>query len=185
MVVLVVTYRCIDPSSQPVPAESFGIQFISQVTIHVVHYHEKKEKVEMKGMHRNGEKENSKYTCFHQCFQRMKGISCPGRGIGRMVVHQVKKPEKFFMVHQPVCPVKISIMNEKHQRKCCKKIKPAVITDVAVIQSMRYHVWVFYQQHGYKTKNSNGTNRITDFSYIIPPLRKFCLYFFVTDFTSQ
>ena len=53
-----------------------------------------------------------------------------------MMMHEMKNIEKLFMVHQPVCPVKISVMDKKHQGKHCEKIDPAIIADVFIIERM-------------------------------------------------
>ena len=47
-------YRSIDPPAKPMHAEAFWIQLIPQMTIDIVHYHEEKEKIKMKGVNRNG-----------------------------------------------------------------------------------------------------------------------------------
>ena len=44
LVVLVMTYRCIDPFTEPMTAETFWIQFVTKMTIYIVHDHEEKKR---------------------------------------------------------------------------------------------------------------------------------------------
>ena len=93
LVVLVMAHRSIDPFAQPVPAETFWIQFVSQVPVDIIDNHKEKEDIKMQWMNGYGKKKNGKYTCFYYSFQRMKSIGRPGRRVGRMMVYQVKPAE--------------------------------------------------------------------------------------------
>jgi hypothetical protein len=86
----------------------------------------------MKTVYRDGKKENGRNAHFHYCFQRMKSISSPWRRVGGFVMHQMKNPENFWMMHQPVCPVKIGIMNDEHEWEGGIKIKQAMFINVVV-----------------------------------------------------
>ena len=86
-------YRCIDPLTEPMTAEPFWIEFITQVTVYIVHDHKKEKYIEMKRVDRNRKQENCKNARFYHRFERMERISRPRRGIGRMMVHNMKNSE--------------------------------------------------------------------------------------------
>ena len=52
---LIMTNRSIDPFTQPVPVESFRVEFISQVSIHVINDHDQEENGDMQCVNRDGE----------------------------------------------------------------------------------------------------------------------------------
>src|SRR5688572_16278198 len=83
-------------------------------------------------MYWNGKKKNSSDTHFNDCFERMKSIGGPGRRIGRLVMNKMKEFKDFWMMHQPVRPVEIGVVNNKHQRERSIKIKPSMFFDLCV-----------------------------------------------------
>ena len=90
----------------------------------------------MDRVNRNGKQENNKNASFHQCFQRVKSISRPGRWIGAFVMQQVKNPEQLFMMHQPVRKIEIRIVHKKHDGKSKPEIKPAMLIDFPIKRSV-------------------------------------------------
>ena len=66
--------RCVNPFTQPVFTESFGVKLIAQVAIYIIKNHEKEKKQEMKFMDRDCKNKYYKYSGFQNCFERMKSI---------------------------------------------------------------------------------------------------------------
>ena len=64
LVMQIVIDRSVDPSADPVPVKSLGIDLIAQVAVHIVNNHDKEKNKEMELMDGNGEKEYNKYACF-------------------------------------------------------------------------------------------------------------------------
>ena len=50
------------------------------------------------------------------------------------------------MMHQTVCPVEISIVNDKHQWECSIKIKPPMLLNLCVMCGVWLNGGVFNQQ---------------------------------------
>lgn len=76
-------------------------------------------------------------------------------------------------------------MNNKHQWKSCKEIEPSILVDVFIIICMNHYMWILYQQHRYKPKNSNGAKRIDYLPCIIFPLWQARLYFLIYNSVFQ
>ena len=97
----------------------------------------------------------------------------------------MKKFEKFFVVHQPVKPIKISIVNKNHQNKRKIKINLAILVNI----SIKFSEWSngIIQKHkdGWQRKNHNRQNRVKYLSFIILRLRKFELDFFERNLFFQ
>lgn len=53
------------------------------------------------------------------------------------MMYKMYKPEDFWMMHQAMHPVKISIMHKKHDRKYSIKIKPAVLMNIGIKSGVR------------------------------------------------
>ena len=66
----------------------------------------------MKTVNGNGKKKYGNDSNLNNPLQRMKCISSPWGWIGRLVMNQVEDFKNFWMMHYPVCPVEISIVNE-------------------------------------------------------------------------
>lgn len=145
-------HRCIDPLPYPAPAETFWIQFIPEVPVHIVHDHEKKENVDMRPVQRHGKNKKWQYTSF----QRVKSIGSPGRWIGAAVVNKMKIFEDTRMMHQPVYPVKISIVYHEHDGKRGKIPYPAIGVDRFVLQGKAGHWLVKMNRVTNKTKQADG-----------------------------
>ena len=128
--------RCVDPFTQPVLIESFGIQFPAQVTVNIIENHEKEKKQEMKFMYGDGENKYDKHTGFQNSFQRMKSISGKRAWIDRLVMGNMDPFEQRRVMYQPVHPVKISVVQQSHYWKSKKEIPFAVLIDILVVGSM-------------------------------------------------
>ena len=102
----------------------------------------------------------------------MKGISSPGGGIGRLVMNQMHEFEESGMMHEPMRPIEIGVMNEKHQRKYGKKIEPAHFVDAFIPQRMFSDVSVDNEDQWYQRKNGDRNNGVANLSEIIIPLWK-------------
>lgn len=103
---LVMTDRGIDPASDKTGIKTLGIQFPAQVAIDIVQYRQEKEEDDMGSVYRDRKDKNSKYPYLYNSLQRMKGICRPGRGIGRLMMHQMKITEQTRMMHKPMRPIK-------------------------------------------------------------------------------
>jgi hypothetical protein len=114
LVVLVVANGSIDPSSYPGLMKILWVKLPTKMPVNIVDDHEKEKGQYMKFMNGDGKKENNQDAGFNECLQRVEGIGCPGRWIGRLVMNQVKKPEQVFLVHHAVHPVKIGVVHEEH-----------------------------------------------------------------------
>ncbi len=76
----------------------------------------------MKEVNRNSKYKNKEYPRFHDCFQRMKSISSKRAGINRFMMNKMNPFKYPGVMHQPVHPVKIGVMQEGHYRESKKKI---------------------------------------------------------------
>ena len=115
--VLVMVHGGIDPFSQPVFAESFGVDLPTQMSVYVIDDGHEEEDDEVQGVCGYGEQEYDEYPDFYHRFQRMEGIGRPWRGIGRSVMHQVKQFEQFWMMHDAMHPVEIGVVHDHHDRE--------------------------------------------------------------------
>jgi hypothetical protein len=86
----------------------------------------------------------------------MKGIGCPWRWIGRLVVHQMKEIEKLFVVHDSVHPIKISIVHQKHDGENRPKIEPAILIYFIVEGSVFRNIFIVDKYYRDYSKNKNG-----------------------------
>ena len=102
------------------------------MTVCIVQHQKQKEKEEMKFCDGYCIDEYNKNPNLCQCFQWMKCKSCPGRRVGTFMMNQMNNPEQFRMMHQPVYPVKISIVNQQHYRERHPEIKPSVLINIPV-----------------------------------------------------
>jgi hypothetical protein len=132
LVVLVVANGSIDPSSDPCLVKISGVKLPAQVSVNIVHDHEKEKDQYMKFMDGDGKKENNQDAGFNECLQGVERIGCPGRWIGRLVVNQVKEFEQLFVVHHAVHPVKIGVVHEEHDGEGGPEIQHAVFINIAV-----------------------------------------------------
>ena len=90
--------------------------------------------------------------------------------------------EQLFMVHQPVRPIKVGIVNDEQQRKGKEEIKPAVLRNAGVKSGGPGNGW--YMQYGqwHYRKDGNGDNGIHDLPNVIGAIRQFWLNLFVKNF---
>jgi hypothetical protein len=82
-------------------------------------------------------------------------------------MNQMEERKDFFIMHQAVRPVKISVMKEEHNWESKEKIKPSMLMDVSIISCMRRDGRIFQNQYGHCSKNENGNSRINNFPGII------------------
>src|SRR5436190_4871696 len=96
-------------------------------------------------------------------------------------MNQVEEFKNFWMMHEPVCPVEISIVNDEHQRECSIKIKPPILPDFCVMRSERLNGRVFNKKQRNKSKEQHGDDGITNFTDVMFCLRKLRLNFFMPE----
>jgi len=82
------------------------------VTVYIVDDHEEKKERQVVKSYRKSEEEYYYNTHFHDGFEGMEGIGCPGGGIGGLMVNKVKIPEDAGVMHEAMGPVEVSIMQE-------------------------------------------------------------------------
>lgn len=168
--------RCVDPAANGMLAEALRVQFISQVPIHIVGDHKKKEQWQMECMYGYGEQEYRDNACFHNGLQWMERVCRPWGWIGGTMVHQVKDPEQSGVVHEAMCPVEISIVHEYHQDEGPDEIRDAVLMNVRVVVGILPEGGI-QQDQGKEAKYGDGHNGEHDLPGIVVPLRKPVLYF--------
>ena len=152
LVMLVVVYGSIDPFTQPVCIEAFRIELPAAVTVNIVNDHEQEEEGQMKLVNGDGKQEDDNNTYFHEGFQRVKGIGSPGGGVNGFMVYQMENAEQCGMMHQAMGPVKISIMDEQHERECHPEIKNTMLMYIGIVSGIGPNGVVFDQQEWNKTE---------------------------------
>ena len=130
-------------------------------------------------MHWQHVQEHDKNTRFYHSFQRMKRIGRPRRRIGTLMVHQVKMFKKPFVVHQPVRPVKIGIVQKEQDGKCGEKISVPVLLYIGIKSSGACNGGNVQNNERHQRKNRNGDDGITNFAGIVFTLGCTGLYFFI------
>src|SRR5512143_3478800 len=70
-------------------------------------------------------------------------------------------------VHPAVHPVKISVVNDEHQRECSKKIKPAMFMYVPVIKRKTGHGRKLHHENHDKSEDADGEYGITHLPQVI------------------
>lgn len=94
--------------------------------------HDKQKEPDGQRMHRHDEGDDHDDPCLHNGFQRVKGEGSPGCRIGTEVVYLMKPPENRRVVHGPMSPVKVRVVNNQHERDAKPEIDPAVIGRILV-----------------------------------------------------
>lgn len=97
----------------------------------------------------------------------MEGISRPRRWAGRFMVYQVKKLKQFGMVHHPVCPIEVSVVDDEHEREGQKEINPAMVADVLVELRVGPYGIVGEENNRQCAKDQNGNHRIENISPMV------------------
>lgn len=122
----------------------------------------------MKTVNRNGKQKHGKDADLHQCFQRVKCIRRPGRWIGGLMMHEVEDAKYVRVMHEPVCPVKISVVDEEHQGERGKEIKPAILPDPGIMRGVRFNGGIFNQEQRHEGKEQHGNDGIADLAEVLP-----------------
>ena len=160
-------HRGIDPLSQPVLAESFRVEFPTQVTVYIVDDHEQEKEDQVEKMYRDRENENEEDTGFQDGFQRMEGIGRKGTGIGRLVMHQVDVLENPGMMDEPVHPVEVGIMYQGHHRKGQHEPGHAMLVDIGIETGVLRQRRTTDHDRRDKSHDKNSENRKTDLPDIV------------------
>ena len=112
--VQVMIYRSVDPFADPILAKTFWIDFITGMPVNIVNNRKQKEDRQVQAVNRDCKQKHSSDPNFYYGFKGVKCIGSPWRWICRLMMYQVKEFKNFWMMHQPVCPVKIGVVNNKH-----------------------------------------------------------------------
>lgn len=83
-------------------------------------------------MHGNGKYKNKEYSCFYDCFHWVKSISSKRAGVNRFMMNQVNPLKDPWMMHCPVHPVEISVMQECHYREGKKEIQFSMLINIRI-----------------------------------------------------
>ncbi len=67
-------------------------------------------------MRRNDKDQNKTNTILNERFYGMKRERCEGSRVDRFMVYFMHIFEYTFVMHDFMCPIKICIMNEKHEK---------------------------------------------------------------------
>jgi hypothetical protein len=136
-------------------------------------------------VNRDGKNEHDKDPRFHDRFQRVKGISRKWTGIGRFMMDQVNRPEYRGIVHQPVHPVKISIVHDGHNRESNNKIDHTMLFDIGIKLRMFCHFRAPQHYGRDKGHDENGKDGINDLPAVIIKAGETLLDLFGTDHPAQ
>lgn len=71
------------------------------------------------------------------------------------------------MMHQTVCPIKISVVNKEHQREHRKKVKPTHFIDLLVPQGVFSNIRVADEDQRNQRKNRDRDDGIADLAQVI------------------
>lgn len=185
LVVHIMVHRSIDPFAQPVFTESLWIQFPAQVPVHIINDHEQEKENQVIEMNRNAKYKNEEDAGFQDRFQRMEGVGGKGAGIGGLVMHQVDQFKNTGMMNGPVHPVKIGIMNNRHDGEGQNKPDHAVLMDISIKTGVFGKRRAANHDGGNKGHDEYCENGETDFSCIIQQSWKFLLDLFPGDLLFQ
>jgi hypothetical protein len=104
----------------------------------------------------------------------MKSIGRPRRRIGGLVMNFMDRLEKPGMMHHPMSPIEIGIVDQKHQRKTEVKICPSVFLNIPIVKCVGRKKHKNYR--GHCGKNQNRKQGIGNISGVIFELREFGLH---------
>jgi hypothetical protein len=131
--------------------------------------HEKKKGQRMDRIKDKNEWENS---CLHHRFPRIEGVGGPGSRIDRDMMSLVHQGEKPPMMHEPVGPIEISIVNEDREKNAGPKPRHAMLFDVPVeLRPMAMNRQK--RQHGDRSVNETGEEREKDLPADMARMGKF------------
>jgi hypothetical protein len=171
------------PTAQPITVEAFGVQFPAKVTIHIIHNHKQKEEWQVKLMNGYCKQKDHYNTNFYDGFQRVKGISGPGRWVYAFVMHQVKPPEQGRMVHEAMGKVKIQVVQEEHEYKSEPEIGFTVLINVGIKGSIWPDKRAADKEKWYQGKYADGECTEKDFAQQVGIAGHPLLYFSVQNAT--
>ena len=86
----------------------------------------------MKEMNRNSKYKNKEDPGLHDGFQRMKSIGGKGAGVNRFMMNEMNPFKYPGVMHQPVHPVKISVMQEGHYREGQKEVQFSLLGNISI-----------------------------------------------------
>lgn len=178
-------HRSIHPPPQPMPVKPRRIKLETQMPIHVIQKAQHKEYRQMPVRHRNGKKKDDKDQALHKCLQRVKRIGRPRTRVHRPVMHQVEPPEQSRVMDQPVRPVKISVVDQEHQRKGGKKIYPPMPGNRRIIGRMHTQVRTLQQEQRREREDQDGQGGKKYLPAVVLSPWNFWLYLFPPDPAPQ
>ena len=100
------------------------------------------------------------------------------------MMNKVKIPEQPAVVHEPVRPVKIGVVNEEHERKRKPEIQKAMLADVCIKSCIG--LGIGKEQQGMRSrKHKHRHERAAYLPQIIAVLWKLPLNLFISHLTAQ
>ena len=112
----------------------------------------------------NGEKKNGDNPHLNHCFQGMECISRPRGWVGGLVMNQVEDLKNGWMMHKPVCPVEIGVVNDEHEGEGSKKVKPPMLRNFCVMCSIGLNGRVFNKKQRNKCKKQHRDEGVAHFA---------------------
>lgn len=155
------------------------------MAVHIVDNGEKKKQRQVNAVDGDGKKQYGKYSRFNHRFQRVKSVGCAWRRVGGPVMNQMKDFKQPGMMHQPVRPVKVSVVNDEHERKSGKEIKLSPLIHAGIVRGEGFDSGVFDKKERNKSKEQHGDKRTNHFTQIVICARKPRLNFFMAHPFSQ
>lgn len=134
-------------------------------------------------MYRHNERNYHDNTGLQHRLQWMKSKSCPRRGVSRQVMDLVKNGKDAGVVHQPMHPIEVGIVDNQHDGNAHHEIKRSKVLPPGVqvgISPHRCHK----QPITNRSKNEGGWNGIHNLPTIILDSGESQLDFTITPFLS-
>lgn len=181
---LVMAERGVDPFSYPCFIEAFRVQLVPEMAVYIIDDRHQEKDTQVGNVYGNSEIEDHGNALLHQRLQRMKCICRPGRWVGGLMMHQVKPPEQYPVVHKAVHEIKIGVVQDEQDREQQEIINVSVLPDIPVPGSIWRNPGMV-QENNNESHNTNGCQGKTDLAHIILVAGKPLLYFPVEDFTFQ
>jgi hypothetical protein len=120
------------PFKQPVACKPFREYLKPKMPNHIQQKRIDRKYYQRYRMIWHNEGNNRNNTHFDNRLYRMKSISSERSGVDRKMVRFMRNPEQWLPVHQPVRPVKISIMQEDHQDDTEKQVEIAIVMNIVI-----------------------------------------------------
>jgi hypothetical protein len=181
---LVMAERSVDPFSYPRFIKALRVQLIPEMSVYIVDDRHQEKDAQVRNVYGDGEIEDHGNALFHQRLQRMKRICRPGRWIGGLMMHQVKPPEQYPVMHKTVHEIKIGVVQDEQSRKQQEVIRVSILPDIPVAGSIWRNLRMM-QENNNETSDTDGCQGKTDLPHIILISGKPLLYFPIEKFTSQ